>query len=59
MLANHYFYMATNFDVDMKNTAADPTTHEWWAERKPCRQPLNYRAPGEWWAGMEEVLNQA
>jgi L-rhamnose mutarotase len=41
----------------MAKMAADPTTQKWWAECMPCQQPLDDRAPGEWWAGMEEVFH--
>ena len=37
--------------------AADPTTQRWWAICKPCQQPLESRAPDEWWANMEEVFH--
>ena len=37
--------------------AAHPTTQEWWAVCKPCHEPLPTRAPGEWWANMEEVFH--
>jgi len=37
--------------------AADPTTQKWWELCEPCQVPLANRAPGEWWADMEEVFH--
>ena len=36
--------------------AADPVTKEWWAVCGPMQRPLESRAEGEWWAGMEQVF---
>jgi L-rhamnose mutarotase len=41
----------------MAKMAADPTTQKWWAVMEPMQQPLETRAPGEWWAEMEEVFH--
>jgi L-rhamnose mutarotase len=37
--------------------AADPTTQRWWSLCEPCQEPLEDRAPGEWWASMAEVFH--
>ena len=36
---------------------ADPLTREWHALNMPLQQPLDDRAPGEWWAEMEELFH--
>ncbi|MCK5527758.1 MAG: L-rhamnose mutarotase, partial [Candidatus Latescibacteria bacterium] len=30
---------------------------KWWDVCKPCMEPLETRAEGEWWAEMEEVFH--
>jgi len=57
-LFSYFEYTGGNFEADMARMAADPTTQEWWRCCKPCHLPLPDRAPGEWWAGMEEVFHQ-
>ena len=57
-LFSYFEYTGTDFAGDMAKMAADPTTQKWWAVCMPCQQPLESRAPGEWWAGMEEVFHQ-
>ena len=59
---NHYLfsyfeYTGDDFKGDMAKMAADPTTQKWWAVCMPCQKPLENRAAGEWWAGMEEVFH--
>lgn len=56
-LFSYFEYHGTDFEADMAKMAADPTTQEWWAVCKPCHKPLPTRAPGEWWANMEEVFH--
>jgi L-rhamnose mutarotase len=56
-LFSYFEYVGTDFDADMATMAADPTTQRWWAECSPCQTPLDDRAPGEWWASMEEVFH--
>jgi L-rhamnose mutarotase len=56
-LFSYFEYTGRDFAADMAKMAADPTTQKWWAECMPCQQPLDDRAPGEWWAGMEEVFH--
>jgi L-rhamnose mutarotase len=56
-LFGYFEYVGENFAADMDRMAADPKTQEWWAIMKPMQQPLETRAPGEWWAEMEEVFH--
>ncbi len=56
-LFSYFEYTGTDFEADMAKMAADPTTQKWWAYVKPMQQPLETRAEGEWWAGMEEVFH--
>lgn len=50
-------YEGEDFEADMKNMAADLMTQKWWDICKPCQEPLDTRAQGEWWANMEEVFH--
>ncbi len=56
-LFSYFEYIGTDFDQDMAEMAADPTTQKWWDVCKPCHNPLPDRAEGEWWASMEEVFH--
>jgi L-rhamnose mutarotase len=53
----YFEYHGDNFEADMAKMAADPTTIRWWAECKPCQQPLATAGPDEWWSNMEEVFH--
>ena len=55
-LFSYYEYTGDDYEADMAMMAADPETQRWWSVCKPCQQPLETRAPGEWWATMEEVF---
>jgi L-rhamnose mutarotase len=57
-LFSYFEYTGKDFAADMAKMAADPVTQKWWAECKPCQQPLPDRAPDEWWAAMEEVFHR-
>lgn len=57
LLFAYFEYVGRDFDADMARMAADPRTQEWWAWMKPMQSPLPSRAPGEWWAEMEEVFH--
>lgn len=50
-------YVGQDFACDMAKMAADPVTQEWWAQCMPLQRPLETRAPGDWWAEMEEVFH--
>lgn len=56
-LFSYFEYHGGDFAADMAKMAADPTTQRWWAVCEPCQDPLPTRAPGEWWANMEEVFH--
>ena len=53
----YFEYIGSDFTADMAKMAADPKTQEWWALMMPMQKPLETRAPGEWWAEMEEVFH--
>jgi len=57
LLFGYFEYHGKDFDADMARMAADAKTKEWWAIMQPMQQPLESRAPGEWWANMEEVFH--
>ena len=56
-LFSYFEYFGSNYTADMDRMAADPVTQAWWAVCKPCHEPLPDRAPGEWWASLEEVFH--
>lgn len=56
-LFSYFEYVGEDFEADMKKMAADPATQRWWSVVMPCQEPLATRAPGEWWANMEEVFH--
>jgi len=56
-LFGYFEYHGEDFAADMAKMAADPATQRWWALCNPCQEPLSTRAPGEWWAQMEEVFH--
>ena len=53
----YFEYRGADFAADMRLMEADPETQRWWAVMKPIQEPLPTRAPGEWWAPMEEVFH--
>jgi L-rhamnose mutarotase len=57
LLFAYYEYVGTDYDADMAKMSADPRTQEWWAIMKPMQKPLDTRAPGEWWAEMQEIFH--
>ncbi|KAA6300203.1 MAG: L-fucose mutarotase [Candidatus Ordinivivax streblomastigis] len=50
-------YIGDDYAADMAKMAADPETQRWWSFTDPCQQGLESRAPGEWWANMEEMFH--
>ena len=56
-LFSYFEYTGNDYNADMEKMAADPVTHEWWKECKPCQVPLESCGEGEWWANMEEVFH--
>ena len=57
VLYAYFEYTGNDFEADMKKMAADPKTQEWWKIMEPMQDPIPTRAPGEWWAKMEEVFH--
>ena len=57
MMFSYFEYIGDDFDADMAKVAADSTTQKWWDVCKPLLDPLESRAPGEFWANMEEVFH--
>ena len=57
MMFSYFEYIGDDFDADMAKVAADSTTQKWWDVCKPLLDPLETRAPGEFWANMEEVFH--
>ena len=55
-LFSYYEYTGDDYLADMAKMAADPETQRWWSVCEPCQQPLETKAPDEWWANMEEVF---
>ena len=56
-LFSYFEYVGDDLDADMEKMADDPTNQRWWALCKPMQEPLETRAPGEWWANMDEVFH--
>ena len=58
LLFSYVEYTGDDFEADMRRMAADPETQRWWAECKPCFEPVEDLPPGEVWATMESVFYQ-
>jgi L-rhamnose mutarotase len=56
-LFSYMEYIGDDYAADMAKMAADPETQRWWSFTDPCQQGLDTRAPGEWWASMEEMFH--
>lgn len=56
-LFSYFEYVGDDFDADMANMAADPTTQEWWSVNVPCLIPLTGLEEGQVWKSMEEVFH--
>ena len=57
LLFAYFEYIGDDFAADMAAMAADAKTKEWWAQTDPMQEPVEGRAPGEWWASMREVFH--
>lgn len=57
LLFAYFEYTGDDYESDMSNMEQDPATQRWWNVCKPCMHPLQTRAEGEWWAGMEEIFH--
>jgi L-rhamnose mutarotase len=53
----YFEYVGDDYEADMAKMAADPKTQEWWRIMEPMQKPISTRAPGEWWAEMQEVFH--
>lgn len=58
LLFAYYEYIGENYEEDMRMMSDNPVNMEWWKACKPCQEPLETRAPGEWWSDMQEVFHQ-
>jgi L-rhamnose mutarotase len=56
-LFSHFDYVGDDLEADWARMEADPITQEWHAVCMPLQRPLDDRAAGEWWAGMEELFH--
>ena len=56
-LFGYFEYVGNDYAADLARIAADPETQRWWSIMGPMQEPLGTRAPGEWWAEMEEVFH--
>ncbi len=56
-LFSYFEYTGTDFDADMAQMATDPTSQRWWAECRPCQEPLANRKGDEWWSPLEEIFH--
>jgi L-rhamnose mutarotase len=56
-LFSYFEYVGDDFAGDMAKMSADPATQKWWVMCNPMQTPLEDRAPGEWFAMMEEVFH--
>ncbi|WP_421914855.1 L-rhamnose mutarotase [Mesorhizobium sp.] len=59
LLFAYWEYTGEDFDADMELMKQNPSMREWWTICDPLQQPLETRAPGEWWARMEPVFFHA
>jgi L-rhamnose mutarotase len=57
MLFGYFEYWGDDYAADSRRIAADPATQRWWSLMEPMQEPLATRAPGEWWARMDEVFH--
>ncbi len=57
VMFSYWEYHGDDFAADMQKIADQDVTKRWWALCTPCQVPLESRAPGEWWAMMEEVFH--
>lgn len=60
LLFGYYEYVGPpeEYGARMQALAAAPRMREWWDIMEAMQIPSPRRAPGEWWATMEEVFHQ-
>lgn len=54
----YFEYVGGDIAADWARMGEDSKTQEWWAIMNPLQDPLPSRAPGAWWADMDEVFHQ-
>lgn len=57
LLFAYYEYVGNDYEADMKSLAADAKNQEWWLITDPMQEPVEDRAPGEWWKVLPEVFH--
>ena len=57
LLFSYFEYTGDDFKSDMEKMGTDPIIRQWWDVCKPCMNPLETRAEGEWWAEMKEIFH--
>lgn len=57
LLFAYFEYDGEDFAADMKTMAADPVVQEWWARTDAMQEPLQERAPGDWWLTIPEIFH--
>jgi L-rhamnose mutarotase len=57
MLFSYYEYIGEDYQADLERMVADPRMAEWSSIMQPMMEPLPTRAPGEWFARMDEVFH--
>ena len=60
MLFGYYEYHGPDEEFDVRMAQLSKVSREsgWWDITEAMQQPLETRAPGEWWANMQEVFHQ-
>lgn len=56
LMFSYWEYTGDDFAADMAAIAQDETTQKRWSVCGPLQEPLETRAEGDWWAGMEQVF---
>ncbi len=57
VMFSYWEYLGHDFAADMQKIADQEVTKRWWQLCGPIQRPLTSRAPGQWWAPMEEVFH--
>ena len=52
-----YIGPPNEYETRLAGVAQAPRMREWWDIMEDIQVPLETRAPGEWWAEMEEVFH--
>jgi L-rhamnose mutarotase len=57
LMFSYWEYEGEDFAADMRAMLAAPRIQDWWNLCAPLQEPLETRAPGEWWARMGEIFH--